>query len=152
MAAALLGVVLAAFLGALGSGMRASKYGEDRNRALDDLRTALSQFSKDVRQGVAVTTAATNRVSLNTFVAGEPATVTWRTVPDGRGGFNLARQVGAGNERLYVVDLTGDAVFGYFGEVDPARIHRVRITVATRPDPGAPEVVLATDLELRNAT
>lgn len=151
MAAALLAAVLASFLGALASGMRTSKYGADRQRALDDLRTAVALFSKDARQGVAVTTAAADRVTFQTYVGGAPATVTWRTVPDGRGQFNLARAQGTNAERLFVVNLTGGAVFGYFGEVDPARIHRVRITLATRPDPAAPEVLLATDLEMRNA-
>lgn len=151
MAAALLAAVLATFLGALGSGMRASKYGADRQRAIDDLRTAVALFSKDARQGVAVTVAETGRVTLSTYVGGAPATVTWRTVPDGSGQFNLARTEGSSAERVFVVNLTNDAVFGYFGEVDPARVHRVRMTLATRPDPGAPEVLLASDVELRNA-
>jgi hypothetical protein len=151
-AAALLAAVLAAFLGALGSGMRASKYGADRERAIDDLRTAVAAFSKDARQGVAVTTAAADRVTLRTYVGGAPATVTWQTVADGTGQFNLARREGTSAPRLFVVNLTSGAVFGYFGEVDPARIHRIRITLATRPDPEAPEVLLATDLEMRNAT
>jgi hypothetical protein len=151
-AAAILAAALASFLAALATGMRTSRYGADRERALDDLRTAVATFSKDARQGVAVTEAATNRVTLRTYVGGAPATVTWRAVADGSGHFNLSRREGAGAERLFVVHLTGDAVFGYFGEVDPARIHRVRITLATRPDPRYPEVILSADVEMRNAT
>ncbi|MER3452513.1 MAG: hypothetical protein C4344_02160 [Acidimicrobiia bacterium] len=152
LAAAILVVALTSFFAALASGMRTSKYGADRNRAYDDLRTAVAVFSKDARQGVAVTDATTTRVSLRTYVAGNLTTVTWRTVPDGSGQYNLARSEGTAGARVFVVNVTDDDVFGYFGEVDPARIHRVRISLATRPDPRYPEVVLSADLEMRNAT
>jgi hypothetical protein len=143
-------VALGTFLGALMSGMSTSRYGADRNQALDDLRTTAAVFSKDVRQAVSVSTATQSRVVLSTYVGGALKTVTWEAVTAGTGEFNLQRTLTTGS-KLYVVKLTTNAVFSYFGEVDPTKVHRIRLFLASKPSPKHPELVINSDVEMRNA-
>lgn len=143
-------VALGTFVGALMSGMSTSRYGADRNQALDDLRTTAAVFSKDARQAVSVSTATTSKVVMSTFVGTVQKTVTWEAVSAGNGEYNLQRTLPTGT-KLYVVKLTTNAVFSYFGEVDPTKVHRVRLFLAAKPTPKRPEIVINSDVEMRNA-
>ncbi len=71
--------------------------------------------------------------------------MTWR-VSGGR----LTRIAGA-DTQVYVVDLVDGEVFSYNGETTPSLITRVRVALATRPDPRRPAVVVETETEMRNA-
>ena len=144
-ASALLLLVLATLLGALSSVTEASVYASDRSESLDQLRLMAANLGKDVRQASRVTTATQTEITLDTLVAGAPRTVTWR-VTSGR----LTRTAGA-DTQVYVIDLSDEEVFSYNGETTPSLITRVRVALATQPDPRRPAVVVETETEMRNA-
>lgn len=148
-ASAVLLTALAIFLGSMVSGMSTSRYAQIRNETLDDLRLTSAAFTKDARQAVKVRTALIDQVVMDTYVNGTLQTVTWRVVNEG-GVLNLRRDQNGGS-RVFDIHLTTDAVFSYYREVDPARVNRMRLVLATQPDPKYPPVQVEADAEMRNA-
>lgn len=146
---ALFSVVIATLLAALDRATTTTSFAQRRNESLDDLRVMAAAFSKDVRQGVGATSASPTSFSFSTYVDGTEQALTWRAVSDA-GGFRLERVVDGGVANVYVVELTTTSVFSYFGEVDPARVNRVRMALATRPDERFAAVGLTTEVEMRN--
>lgn len=142
-------VALGTFLGSLVSGMSTSTYTQTRNESLDDLRLTAAAFTKDARQAVRVTVAQASTVTMQTYVDGALKTVTWQVVTED-GVKNLRRSEDGGNPRLYDVHLTSSNVFSYYYEVDPARVNRMRLVLATQPLAKYPPVEIEADAEMRN--
>lgn len=147
---ALLAVAVVAMLGTLNRTTETARYSELRNQSLDQLRLMSANFGKDVRQAVRATDIDPDRLTIDTYVQGSVQTVTWRVEPTADGEERFERVAPGVDPIVYVVDLTTDAVFSYFDETDPLQVNRVRLSLATRPDPRHPAVSLETDLEMRN--
>lgn len=132
--------------------METTRYTQDRNVALDQLRLMTAAFTKDARQGIQATSISQDAMTFDTYAdGGAVERVTWR-VTDGDGGQRVERLVDGATEVLYVVDLTSNAILSYFGQVDPAAVHRVRLSLATQPDQRHPPIEVATVVEMRNAS
>lgn len=146
---ALLVVAMTALFMGIDRATTTSTFAQRRNEALDDLRVMAAAFGKDARQGVSASVVSPTQFRFDTYVDGDPAEVVWRAVPDPSGD-RIERVVNGGIVRVYVVDLTTTAVFSYFGEVNPADVNRVRLSLATRPDDRFAPVGLSTEVEMRN--
>lgn len=146
----LLAIVSSALLFTITRSMETTKYTQDRNVALDQLRLMTASFSKDVRQGIEATAISPDGITFDTYVDGEVKEVSWQ-VAGTDGDQRLERRVEGATEAVYVVDLTTDAILSYFDEVDPAAVHRVRISLETQPDDRRPPIQVATVVEMRNA-
>lgn len=144
-ASALLLVVLVVVLGQLSSVTETNVFATKRAESLDQLRVMSANFGKDVRQASRATAASQTSVTLETLVGGTPTTVTWRAT-----GGKLTRTAGA-DTQVYVIDLSEPEVFSYNGETTASLITRVRMALATQPDPRRPPVVVETETEMRNA-
>lgn len=131
--------------------METARYTQDRNVALDQLRLMTAAFTKDVRQGIQATAISQDAMTFDTYAGGVVERVTWR-VTDGSDGQRVERVVDGATEVVYVVDLTSNAILSYFGQLDPAAVHRVRLSLATRPDERHPPIEVATVVEMRNAS
>ena len=146
----LLAIAVVAMLGTLNRTTETARYTELRNQSLDQLRIMSATFGKDVRQAVRATAIDDNLLTIDTYVNGGLHSVTWRVEPTADGSDRFER-VAAGLDPVeYIVDLTSPAVFSYEGKTDPLQVNRVRLTLATRPDPRHPAVSVETDLEMRN--
>ena len=150
MGVALLGIAVVAMLGTLNRTTETARYSELRNQSLDQLRLMSANFGKDVRQAVRATDIQPDRLTLETYVDGSLKVVTWRVEPTADGQDRFERVAAGVDPIAYVVNLTTDSVFSYFDETDPLQVNRVRLALATRPDPRHPAVSLETDLEMRN--
>jgi len=148
-ATVVLAIASLALTGSLTSATHASTYAQRRNEALDDLRVMAASFSKDVRQGIEVSTAEPDELTFSTYIDDEVHDVTWRAVTSG-GEERLERVIDGTIIRVFVVDLTTPAIFSYFGEADPASVSRVRLNLATQIDDRFDAVELATEVEMRN--
>ncbi|HVM40520.1 MAG TPA: hypothetical protein VM618_07045 [Acidimicrobiia bacterium] len=149
----LLSIAVVTILGTLGRTTETARYSELRNQSLDQLRLMAANFGKDVRQARRVTAADLvngDEVSLQTYVDGVLTNVTWRVRPDDSGAFRFERVGASIDPVIYVVDLTSSNVFSYFDKTDVLQINRIRLNLATAPDPRHPAVSLETDLEMRN--
>ena len=146
----LLAIAVVAMLGTLNRTTETARYSELRNQSLDQLRLMSATFGKDVRQAVRATTIDGNRLTIDTYVDGTLRSVTWRVEPTGDGRDRFERVAAGVDPVEYVVDLTDPAVFSYEGKTDPLQVNRVRLTLATQPDPQHPAVSIETDLEMRN--
>ncbi len=145
---AVLLVALAAALSTLGSATRTARFADDRGQALDDLRVMAATFSKDVRQATQATEATPTDLVIDTYLGGTLTTVTWSASAT-----ELTRQVGSQTPTVYVIDLTTPNVFSYYGdEAVVSNVNRVRLSLATQPDPNYDPVVLQTDVEMRNVS
>lgn len=147
---ALLGIAVVAMLGTLNRTTETARYAELRNQSLDQLRVMAATFGKDVRQAVRATAIDDNRLTIDTYVDGALRSITWRVEPTSDGRDRFERFATGVDPVEYVVDLTSPAVFSYEGKTDPLQVNRVRLTLATRPDPRHPAVSIETDLEMRN--
>lgn len=143
-ASALLLLVLATLFGALDSVTQSSVRISDRSQALDQLRLMSANFGKDARQSSRLTAATSASVTMDTLVAGVATSVTWTATAE-----QLTRTAGS-NTQVFVIDLTGPEIFSFQGETTPSKIRRVRMSLATQPDPRRPPVALETETEMRN--
>jgi hypothetical protein len=152
---AILGIATIAMLLTLGRAAETAQFSSDRNESLDQLRVMSANFAKDVRQGVRASYAGPSAMTFDTYVGGTLTSVTWRVVTTG-GQERFERQIGAAASVVYVVDLTTPNVFSYYqadtdvAVADPSEVTRVRLTLATQPDPRHPALEVATDVEMRN--
>ena len=146
---ALLVVAMGALFMSVDRATTTSTFAQRRNEALDDLRIMAAAFGKDARQGIAASVVSPTQFAFDSYVDGDEAEVVWRAVTSTEGD-RLERVVDGGVANVYVVDLTTTAVFSYFGEVNPAEVNRVRLSLATRPDDRFEPVGLSTEVEMRN--
>lgn len=143
-ASALLLVALVTLLSALSSVTESSVRTADRSASLDQLRLMAANFGKDVRQANRVSAATSSTITLETLVGGVPSSVRWTATDE-----QLTRTVGSASQ-VFVIDLTAAEIFSYQGETTPSKIRRVRMSLATQPDPRRPPVALETETEMRN--
>ena len=151
-ASALMVFVVGFFLTSMESANRHSKWAEVRAEAMDRLQRTAARFSKDARQASGVDTAGDDSVVLRTLVGGVPTNVTWQLVDAGDGLHNLQRVSGTTSE-LFVVQVTGVAPFYYYDlQTDLTQVNRVRLRLATQPDPKHPPIEVISSVEMRNAS
>jgi type II secretory pathway pseudopilin PulG len=146
---AILMVAMSAIFVSIDRATTTASFTQRRNEALDDLRIMAAAFGKDARQGVEARTVSPTQFEFETYIDGTLSDVIWRAVTD-TDDDRLERVVNGGVANVYVVDLTTTAVFSYFGEVNPAQVNRVRLSLATRPDDRFEPVGLSTEVEMRN--
>jgi type II secretory pathway component PulJ len=164
---AILGLVMTALLTFLRQGQQAYATGAARVEAQQSARLALDRLARDLRlagaggsEFTAVSVAEPERVVLHGDVDGDGAiagpgeTITWRLA-----GTVLRRDAGGGGQpvmhgvralRLAYLDGAGHAT------TIPAAVRTVRVALtaaadrATGPSAGAPVVIVATAVRLRN--
>lgn len=146
---AILAVAVFALLNTLDNATKAHSFTVERNEALDDLRLMADVFAKDVRQGIEATTVLPTEFTFDTYIDAAQHEVTWRTRTVS-GSDRLERVVDGTTTSVYIVDLTTQEVFSYFDESVPANVSRVRIALATQPDPRFAPVGIETEVEMRN--
>lgn len=153
-------LILGAALSALDSGTNAERGQQARHDALLELRQAMTQLTKELRQATAIDPDSTNRLlEIDTLVSGVPTHVIYEQV--GTDTLHLERRVGASAQTLVTNMVPTDPAFCYSYDsltetcIDAGRpppiATAIRITLAKDPEfnPGEP-VTLATDVQLRN--
>jgi type II secretory pathway pseudopilin PulG len=155
--------ILVAVLSSLDSGAKAERGQEARHSAMLELRQAMTQLTKDLRQTVLLDPDSTHsRLEIKTLISGAEQDVVYWLEPSGGGKLELRRQIGASPASTLVTNMDPtDPSFCYsydsIGLVctdlghPPAVPTAIRITLAKDPEsnPGEP-ITLATDVQLRN--
>ncbi len=138
-------VVIGVMLDSLASAQRGERYASDRSVALDEMRSAMARFTKDLRQASGIDEGATAAtLQADTYVQGTAAHVVYAA-----SGGVLTRQVNSSPAEVLIDDLVTDDVFAYDPGVDSAEVVVVRLEV--RP-PTSPDttIELTSEVRMRN--
>ncbi len=146
MTVALLGVVLGGLLTVFESVQRSATFVQERSETLDEMRIALDQMTKEIRQAQEVeTTSTASRLEMTTYILGVQKTVVYEVT-----GTSLSKRVDGGGVVPIQTHVASTNLFSY--TVDSAGVIQLvsldlQVHPQRRPDT---TVVLTSEARLRN--
>lgn len=145
-------IVMGSLLGVFASAQRTQSFAANRSETLDEMRLAMDQMTKDIRQATAVWGTSTgSRIEIDTFVLGTTEHVIYEVT-----GSTLTRSIGSSTGIPLQTRIVGGAPFVYTptftASADVVPVNVVVITLRVTPR-DAPETVLEliSEIRLRNA-
>ncbi len=168
-------LLLAAVLSSLDSATKAERGQQQRHSAMLEIRQAMTQFTKDLRQATAIdrTTSSHTVVEMDTLISGVAHHVKYTValVDATKQLYEFRRELDGGTPEVVVTNMVinttanPDPAFCYqwdsssvppvcidpVDERPPLQLSAIRVTLATAPahNPSEP-ITLATDIDLRN--
>jgi hypothetical protein len=146
----LLLLVLGVIYASLDEVVQADTYTSDRTASLDEMRVALNQMTREVRQASIVDelTSTPSRIAFDTYGPSGPLHVVYNAT-----GTTLTRQVNAGAPVPVLSGLASTSVFTYVTAPPVPGAQWVQIHLQVRPK-RTPDTILVLDSEvnLRNRT
>lgn len=139
-------IVMGALLGVFASAQRTQAFATNRSETLDEMRLAMDQMTKDIRQATAIdASSGASRIEMDTYVLGTTEHVIYEA-----SGTTLTRSIGASTSAPLQTRLTTTAIFIYTPAVTGAQVVTITLRVTPR---NAPETVLelVSEIRLRNA-
>lgn len=170
-------VLMLAALTALDVATKAERGQDARNQAMLEIRGAMDQFTKELRQATSIDpTSHHTMLKMKTLISGVETQITYQLVDTGGGLYDLRRTVGAGSAVTLVRNMvtgttplgTPDPPFCYsyysagapsecidatnaVGGRVPDALTAIRLTLAKAPESNPSEpITLGTDVQLRN--
>lgn len=146
MTVALLGVVLGGLLTVFESVQRSATFVQERSETLDEMRIALDQMTKEIRQAQEVeTTSTASRIEMTSYILGVQKTIVYEVT-----GTTLTKNVGSAGAVPIQTHVADTNLFTYTVDAGGViqlvtldlQVHPVR-----RPDT---TVVLTSEVRLRN--
>jgi prepilin-type N-terminal cleavage/methylation domain-containing protein len=159
---------------ALDVGTKAERGQQARHDAMVEIRGAMDQFTKDLRQATYIDPTSTHtRITMKTLLSGVESDVTYELVesPPGSGTFDLKRVLAGGAVQMIIRNMVVGTTplgtpdppicYSYYSAGAPSTcidtghppdaLTAIRLTFAKDPEfnPGEP-ITLATDVQLRN--
>ena len=115
MTVALLGVVLGGLLTVFESVQRSATFVQERSETLDEMRIALDQMTKEIRQALEVESASTaSRLEMTTYILGVQKQIVYEVTGttltknvNGAGAVPIQTQVASTSLFSYTVDASG---------------------------------------------
>ena len=141
----LLVVVVGSMMGVFESVQRSEAFVQNRSEALDEMRLAIDQMSKDIRQATSVSANSTpSYIDIQTYVLGVSKEVVYQAT-----GSTLTRKVGTGTAVRIQTRLTSTNLFTYTDAVSDVSLVGLTLSVNPlhRPDT---TLVLSSEVRLRN--
>lgn len=140
-------LVAGALLTTFVSAQRSQAFVTDRSQALDGLRMAMNQMTKEVRQATWVDPASTtSSLRITTYVNSLEETITWRVVAATA---RLERVDGLGNVVPVLDRVVGTTPFAYSPTIAAASVLRVWLQAKPKNSPNT-VLELTSELRLRN--
>lgn len=138
-------LVVGVMLDALGGAQRSERFASDRTEALDNMRTAIARFTKDVRQSDGVDENATaSSFEMDTYVEGVYSHVVYTASGD-----QLTRTVDGGPAEVLIKQLFTSSVFEFEPSADSAEV--VTITLVVEPETSPDTTIeLTSEVRMRN--
>ena len=141
----LLAVVIGSMLGVFESVQRSTAFVQNRSEALDSMRLAVDEMTKDIRQATAIAANSTSSyIDMTTYVLGVSKEVVYQA-----SGTTLTRKVGTGTAVTIQTRLTSTNLFAYTDSVSDVSLVGLTLSVnpLNRPDT---TLVLTSEVRLRN--
>jgi type II secretory pathway pseudopilin PulG len=138
-------LVVGVMLDALGGAQRSERYAADRTEALDNMRSAIARFTKDVRQADGVDEGATaSTFSMDTYVGGVYSHVLYTATGD-----RLTRSIDGGPAEVLIEQLFTTTVFEFEPSAESAEV--VTITLVVEPETSPDTTIeLTSEVRMRN--
>lgn len=138
-------LVVGAILSSLYSAQRSERYASDRSAALDEMRSAMARFTKDLRQADGLEEGATaSNLEAGTYVQGVAATVEYTAA-----GGVLTRSVNGGAAEILINRITEDTVFTFEPDATSAEVVKITLVVAPVSSPDT-TIELYSEVRMRN--
>ena len=141
----LLAVVIGSMLGVFESVQRSTAFVQNRSEALDSMRLAVDEMTKDIRQATSIAANSTsNYIDMTTYVLGVSKEIVYQA-----SGTTLTRKVGTGTAVTIQTRLTSTDLFAYTDSVSDVSLVGLTLSVnpLNRPDT---TLVLTSEVRLRN--
>ena len=142
---ALLALVIVVIFSTLVSVQKSETFTRGRTQALDQMRDAMNQMTRELRQASnVVPTPSPSHIEFDTFDFGKPIHVIYDAT-----GTTLTRQVGSGTPSTLAQGLTTISVFDFSPDADTPQAVTIDLLVKPSNLPNT-TVELKSDVELRN--
>lgn len=140
-------IVMGALLTVFASVQRTQSFAANRSETLDEMRLAMDQMAKDIRQATAIdaATSTPSRIEMDTYVLGTIEHVVYEAT-----GTTLTRSIGSSSGIQLQTRLVTTQLFSYEPNVSSVQLVVVTLRVTPR---NAPDTVLelTSEIRLRNA-
>jgi len=146
MTVALLGVVMGGLLTVFESVQRSATFVQERSETLDEMRVALDQMTKEIRQAELVkTTSTASRLEMTTYVLGVRKSIVYEVL-----GQTLKRTVDSAAAAPIQTHVASTNLFSYTTDASGV-IQLVKLDLDVNP-PRRPDttVILTSEVRLRN--
>lgn len=141
----LLIVVVGSMLTIFESVQRSAAFVQDRTEHLDDMRLAIDQMTKEIRQAVSVSpTSTVSRIQMDTYLLGVKRQVVYQAASG-----KLTRQVDGGAAVVIQQRLSSSSIFTYTQSVTDVQVVGLTLNVTPRFQPDT-TLVLTSEARLRN--
>jgi type II secretory pathway component PulJ len=135
-------IVMGSLLTVFESAQRTQSFATNRSETLDEMRLAMEQMSKDIRQATVIdASSSTSRIEMDTYVLGVTEHVIYEATGD-----VLTRSVGASSGAPLQRRLVETSLFTYSPTITGAQIVTMTLRVAPK---NAPDTVLELTSEIR---
>lgn len=135
-------IVMGSLLSVFTAAQRTQSFASNRSETLDEMRLAMDQMTKDIRQATLIdATSGASRIEMDSYVLGVTQHVIYET-----SGSTVTRSIGSSTGIPLLTRLVSTPIFTYSPNVTGAQVVTVTLRVSPR---NAPETVLELTSEIR---